>query len=119
MGQITDYAGTLVTGLLAANVGRVTMDIRNAIPPCVLVIPVPTRDYNEGSMCGGYTAEWTIVCLAPGPGDLSDAKALEDMVDAVAAVVDIATAEPASYLVPGKASPAPSYVLKHHTVVTT
>lgn len=117
MGELTTYAEQLVTDLRAGNV-KVTTDIRNAIPPIVLVVPVPKRDYNEGSFCGGYTAEWTLVCLAGGIGDLTDAKALEDMVDGVAAIVDIATAEPASYRVPNRANPAPAYVLKHHVTVT-
>lgn len=119
MGEITDYAASLATAIKNANVGRVTTEIRNAVPPCVLVVPVPKRDYDAGSLCGGFTAEWTIVCLSSGPGDLTDAKTLEDMVDGVAGVVDIASAEPASYRVPNRGPDgAPAYVLKHHSTVT-
>lgn len=118
MGDLTDYAEALVTSLQTAEVARVTTDIRNAIPPCVLVVPVPKRNYDEGSLCGGYVAEWNIVCLASGIGDLTDAKTLEDMVDAVAGVVAISTAEPVAYRVPNRADPAPAYLLKHLTTVT-
>jgi hypothetical protein len=116
VGQATDYASQLVTDLRAANIGKVTDNVRNAVPPCVLVVPVPKRSYEI--LCGGYNAEWTIVALGAGPGDLSDAKALEDMVDLIADTVGITTAEPASYLLPNREYPAPAYLCTHLTTVT-
>jgi hypothetical protein len=115
MGQITDYATQLVVDLRAAGV-KATDNVRNAVPPCVLVVPVPKRTYDV--LCGGYSAEWTLVALGSGPGDLTDAKTLEDMVDLIAATVPITTAEPASYLLPNRQDPAPAYVCTHLTTVT-
>jgi len=115
MGAVVDRAEELA-GLLRT--GRpdlhVVTDIRDtASLPCVLVVPVPRRDYEGGTLAGSFLLEWTFVALANGPGDLSSARELEDMIDAVVEVVDIVRAEPASYQIPATGDAVPAYLITY------
>jgi len=115
MGEVVDYAVELAEKLTAAGV-KATSDVRAAAPPCVLVVPVPRRDYTI--LGGGYQATWTVVCLANPPGDLNAATALEDLADrVVAAIGPVETVEPGSYQLRPDADPYPSYQLTFPTTV--
>lgn len=115
MSQATEYAAQLVDELRAADV-KATNDPRAVNLPGVLVVPVPSRTYD---LLAGYTASWTVVLLAPGVGDLSDAKALEDLADAVVTVLpQITTVEAASYVLPNMPDPKPAYLCRFDTAIT-
>lgn len=115
MGQILDFADALVDDLRAAHLSA-TSDSRSAVPPCVLVVPVPRREYDV--LCGGYSSTWTIACLAPGPGDRADAEILEALADAVAELVPVQTAEPASYLLSTDRPAYPAILLTFQADIT-
>lgn len=114
MGQITDRAEELAT-LLGSETYAATCDIRNTLPPCLLVVPVPERDYRAGVLAGGTVdLVWTLVALGRPPADLQAGRDLEELCDHVLEVLpDVETAEPASYPIPGAESPAPAYLIKH------
>lgn len=117
MGAITDRAQEIAAALrVAAGPGveeiRATVDVRNAVPPCILVVPVPYRTYNVGgTLTGGFEVRWTLVAIASGQGDYDAARVLEELVDHVATVVDVDTAEPGSYQTPGAEAPSPAYII--------
>lgn len=101
-----ERAVALAAELTAAGV-RATADPRSAHPPCVLV-PPPVRRYDLNV---GYSIEWRLYALAPGPGTADTYKALDGLVDAVAELVDVELAEPGSYTLPAAPEPVPAYVL--------
>jgi hypothetical protein len=96
-------ATELVATLTGAGI-RATVDPSALEPPAVLVVP-PTRAYDVAC---GYTATWSLVALVPGAqgADRTTWGALDAMVDAVAAVVDIGRAELSAYTVNGSTYPA-------------
>lgn len=98
-----DRSLELVAELVAAGVNA-TADPRSATPPCVLVTP-PRRTYDLGC---GYSAEWNLWALVPNPGNADAHKALAAMVDELAAVLPITTADPGSYAL-GVGEPFPAY----------
>lgn len=112
--QVVAYAEQLVEDLRTAGL-RATCDPRSAVPPCVLVVPVPDRSYD---VLAGFTAAWTVAVIGAGPGDLTDARKLGELVDEVAALVDVETVEAASYMLPTSPDPRPAYLVKFRTVVT-
>lgn len=114
MGVITDYAATVAAAIDDAG-ARATNNIRNAVPPCVLVVPVPVIDYDV--LCGS-TATFTAVCLAKGMGDLEDAKVLEDLVEIVRTVVPVTRAEPSAYQIPSSPDPKPAYLCTFQAQIT-
>lgn len=112
--ELVTYARTLADEIHAAGVKTTTTKASAAVPPCVLVQPVPARSYD---IAHGYTATWSIVCMAPAPGDERAAEQLGDMVDAVAVVVPLESAEPVAWAIPGAEKPVPAYLCKFTTEV--
>jgi hypothetical protein len=107
----TARARELVEALTAAGI-RATADIRTAVPPCVLVEPLPRLNY-AATMCGEPAAVWTIVALAPAPGTLTAADVLDTLLQAVSAVIDLDDATPGTYATGYSADPLPAYVMTH------
>ena len=85
---------------------KATTNLRNLSVPGVLVSPVPRRD--NYTLQGGYLATLSVYCIAQGPGDLTDAKVLDELVDIVTSVADgVYLVEPVSYVLPNtEAKPA-------------
>lgn len=118
MGTLVDRAEELATllrrdedvdaGVLAI---RASTNIRDTVPPCLLVVPVPGLDYTRSTLEGSVEVEWTIVALAPPPADLEAARELELLVDRVSEVVDVTRARPASYRIPATESDVPAYLI--------
>lgn len=109
----TDAARAIVEALVSNGI-RATADIRSAVPPCVLVEPLPRLTFNL-TLCGDFLAVWTIVALAPAPGTLAQADVLDTLVAQVAAVLDVDTAEPGVYQTGLSADPLPAYVMSYTT----
>jgi hypothetical protein len=82
-----------------------TADPRSATPPCVLV-PPPRRLYDVGC---GYSAEWELVPIVPGPGNADADVALSTMVDQLAALLPVTGADPTSYVLSPDNPPFPAY----------
>lgn len=103
MSDTFDRATEIVAALTAADV-RATLDPSAVNPPAVLVVP-PSRTYDVAC---GFTVTWTLVALAPGAqgADRTTWGLLDALVDAVAAVVDLESAELAAYTLNGVACPA-------------
>lgn len=124
MGQITDRAEQLRDMLDPPDAPehpyRVTCDIRDTVPPCILVVPVPRRDYVEGAtQGGGFELEWTMVALGRPPADLEAARDLEELVDHVVDVLEhVERAEPASYTIPGAETAVPAYLVTYRETAT-
>lgn len=86
---------------------KATTNIRQVSLPGVLVSPVPRRD--SYTLQGGYMATLSVYCIAQGPGDLTDAKVLDELADIVTSVVDgVYLVEPVSYVLPNQADPKPA-----------
>lgn len=96
-----------IVGLLDAAGVRATADPRSAQPPCVLVTP-PARDYTLGC---GYSADWRLMALVPGPGSADAWAALDALVDDVVDALDVERAEPTAYTLAAGGDPLPAYVL--------
>lgn len=107
MGELVDHAKAVADLLVTAG-AKATHNVRNAVPPCILVVPVPRLDYDV--LSGGASATFTAVAIASGPGDLKDAEFLESAVALIASVVDLTTAEPGAYVLPNQADPKPAYL---------
>lgn len=86
----------------------VAADPRNAHPPGLLITP-PTRTYD---LSCGHTATWTIVALAPGPGNADSWQALDSLVAIAEQAVDIETVTPASYTLLPEAPPLPAMLIR-------
>jgi len=116
MGQMIAFAEG-IAGLLKDAGVRATVDVRQAVPPCVLVVPVARLEADI--LCGGWSATFTIVCLASGMGDLTDARVLEELLDQVVEHVPaITTVEPSAYQLPTTQEPKPALLCTFTAVVT-
>ena len=93
--------------LIAAGVNATT-DPRSATPPVVLVAP-PRRTYDVGC---GYSARWRLWALVPGPGNADADEALSGMVDQVAELLPVETADPGSYVLSPDNAPFPAYEIQ-------
>jgi hypothetical protein len=93
----------LVEKLEAVGV-RATVDPALAAPPCLLIIP-PNLTF---SLACAVDASWQVAALAPAANtaDRSSWELLDAMVDAMANVVDLTTADLVSYVVNGRTYPA-------------
>ena len=107
MSEVLEYVDELAESLNTAiaagsslvSKARATTNIRNLSLPGVLVSPVPRRD--QYTLPGGYMATLSVYCVATGPGDLTDAKVLDELADIVTSVVDgVYLVEPVSYVLP-------------------
>lgn len=85
---------------------RVTTDVRNVVPPCVLVEP-PTRTFDLPRPA--YSATWRVRALAPAPANADAWDALDRLVDVVDQALDVDTAEPAAWVAEPGAPPLPCY----------
>ena len=117
MSEIVDYAealaATIKAALETAEIKAVaTANVRQATPPAVLVSPIPRREYDDAA--GGYEATWSVYCIAPGLGDLTDAKVLDALADVVVPLVDGVgvTVEPVSYVLPSGTDAKPAYLIQ-------
>lgn len=81
----------------------VVTDVREAHPPCLLVTP-PSRTYD---LACGATLTWTLVGLAPGPGNADSWRALDAIASAVEAVETPLHARPGSYVTQEGQPPLP------------
>lgn len=83
---------------------RATTDPATMSAPGVLLTP-PNLTFDLGC---GFTAEWNMVALAPAAltADRTSWELLDEMVDAIAGIVDIATADVVTYVLNGKQYPA-------------
>ena len=97
-----------IAGKLTAAGIVATVDPRSATPPCVLV-PPPERTYDLGC---GYTARWNLWALVPGTGNADAHKALDELVDLVAAELPIERASLGSYVLSPDAPALPGYRLE-------
>jgi len=81
--------------LKAAGV-RATTDAGALNPPAVLVVP-PRRVYD---IACGYSAVWNVHAIAAAPtgGDRNTWAQLDELVDAVASVYPVETAQPGAYV---------------------
>lgn len=113
MAEIVAYAQELAAAIQAAGVKVSTTRPSVAVPPCVLVQPIPARVYD---IAHGYTATWSILCMVP-TADERGAEQLDDLVNRVAGVVPLETAEPVSWAIPGAEKPVPAYLCKYTTEV--
>ena len=125
MSEILELADTLVTALNTAigsgsslvSKAKATTNIRQLSLPGVLVAPIPRRD--NFTLHGGYLSTWSVYCIAPGPGDLTDAKILDELADIVTAVVDgVYLVEPVSYALPNQADAKPAFRCEFQIDVT-
>jgi hypothetical protein len=92
---------------------RATTDSGALTPPAVLV-PPPRRVYDVGC---GFTAVWSLHAIAPAPtgGDRVTWAALDELVDAIAAVYPVETAQPGAYVLGNRT--LPSYLVTFSEVV--
>lgn len=122
MSEVIAYADALA-GLLneeledRGNKARATSNIRQVSTPGILVTPVPRRDY--GDLAGGFSATWSIYCIAQGAGDLTDAKVLDELADVVVEVVGaVNVVEPVAYALPNQADAKAAFRCEFQTDVT-
>jgi hypothetical protein len=96
-------AEDIVSKLEAQGV-RATTDPALVSAPGVLLTP-PNLVFDLGC---GVTATWTLVALAPAANtaDHTSWASLDEMVDAIAGVVDLETADVVAYVVNGRTYPA-------------
>lgn len=94
MTSLWKAAEEAVEELRAAGV-RATMDVRNLNLPCVLIIPPAiVLDVN----CGG-TAKFTAYAISRGPGNADAWKSIDELLDKVAAAVDVEEVRPTQYTI--------------------
>lgn len=112
MGSL-DRAEAIVQALTAAGL-RATLDPSAVNPPCVLVVP-PGRTWDVSC---GFTARWQLFAIAPAAlgADRTAWAALDALVDAVAEVVDVETADLITFTVQGQS--LPTYALSFEEIVT-
>lgn len=94
----------LAAALTTAGI-RATADPRSATPPCVLITPAE-RTFD---LACGYTARWNLYVLAPGIGNADAHKVLSELVDELADVLPLESAEPASYVLSPDAPALPAF----------
>ena len=122
MTQVIDYAEALADLLnteLAdrSNKARATTNLRNLSLPGILVSPVPRRNYDL--LIGGFLATWNVFAVAQGPGDLTDAKVLDELADVIAEVIpDVELMEPVSYVLPNQPDGKPALRCEFSNEVT-
>jgi hypothetical protein len=102
-----ERAQELAAALVAAGI-TATTDPRAATPPCVL-IPPPDRVFD---LACGYTATWSLWALVPGTGNADAHKALDALVDDVAAVLPVERATLSQYVLSADAPALPGYRLE-------
>ncbi len=111
MGAITEQAKAYADQLVAAGVNAST-DIRKIASklPGVLIVPVPSLAFTilDASSVEATFKAWAIT---GGVGDLTAAEKLEELVLKTAEVLDVETAEPGAYQVPGNSDPLPAVEL--------
>lgn len=107
----TDRARALVDMLTAAGL-RATADVRTAVPPCVLVEPLPRLTFNR-TLCGEPAAVFRIVALAPAPGTLAAADVLDALAEVVAGTLDLDDGTAAVYQTGYSADPLPAFVMTY------
>jgi hypothetical protein len=105
-----DDALAICEKLKAAGV-RATTDSGALNPPAVLV-PPPRRVYDVGC---GFTQIWAVHAIAPAitGGDRVTWAQLDELVDAIASVLPVETAQPGAYVLEGKT--LPSYQVQFST----
>ena len=99
-----EAAAAICAKLTGAGI-RATTDPGALNPPAVLVVP-PRRVYDTNC---GYTATWTLHAIAPNPTGFAAANtwaALDDLVDAIAAVYPLQEATPGAYVLRDKTHPS-------------
>lgn len=90
---------------LKANRIPATVDPRSATPPCVLVTPPNgTLDIS----CG-FTAEWSLIALAPGAGNADSFKALDGLRHSVCSLFPVDRFDLISYSLSPDNPPFPAY----------
>lgn len=77
--------GLAIVEMLTAVGITATVDPRSCTPPCALVTP-PTKTYDIGC---GFTADWSVIVMAPGPGNADAWKALDALESAVCDVLPV------------------------------
>jgi hypothetical protein len=109
MGPLTAEAQAKVAALRAAGVSA-SIDVRKLNLPGVLVVPVPslTFDILDGQSVEATFKAWAIT---NGPGDLAAAEKLEELVLKTNEVLDVESAEPGAYSLPGSSDPLPAVEL--------
>lgn len=106
MGAVTDRALELVEALKARG-AKATTDVRQVEMPGFLVVPVPT--YAFELLDNAATVTWSVWALVRSPGDLRAAHELEALVATAVTALDVESAEPGSYALPGATDPYPAY----------
>lgn len=109
MGALTAQAAAYADQLKDAGVPAST-DIRKLKIPGVLVVPVPALLFSimDGSSVEATFKAWAIT---NGTGDLAAAEKLEELVLKTAEVLDVESAEPGAYQLPGASDPLPAVEL--------
>lgn len=107
MGSILAAAEQLASTLTAAGITATTDPSKaDTNRPCVLIAP-PTMDYRA------RTNTWPVVLLSSRPtGSLAALRELDQLLQAVAPVLDVETATPASYALTPEAGTVPAYLLR-------
>jgi hypothetical protein len=103
MSSSADAALAICEKLKAAGI-RATTDAGALNPPAVLV-PPPRRIYDVGC---GFTQAWSLHAIAPAitGGDRVTWAQLDEMLDAIASVFPVETADPGAYVLESKTLPA-------------
>lgn len=91
---------------------RASTSIRDTVPPCLLVVPVPALDF-VAVLEGGDEVDvaWTIVALAVPPADLEAARELDFLAAHVASKLDVTRAQPIAYRIPTTETDVPAYLI--------
>lgn len=100
--------GLALVDLLTAAGITATADPRSATPPCVLIQP-PGKTYDLGC---GFTGEWKLIALVPGPGNADAWKALDALEAAVAAVLPVNRSTFTSWALAVDSPPFPAYQIE-------
>lgn len=84
---------------------RVATDVREAtVPPAILVTP-PEHVYD---LACGATLRWSVVCLAPGPGNADAWRTLDALLEVCEAALEVERARPGAYVVASDMDPFPA-----------
>ena len=107
MGSIVAAAVALAAQLTAAGTKAYTDPAKaNTNRPCVLIAP-PTIDYSARAN------SWPVVLLSSkANGSLAALRELDQLLQAVAPVLDVESATPASYALTPETGTVPAYVLR-------
>src|SRR3954471_8822093 len=97
--------GLVIADLLVDAGITATVDPRSATPPCVLVMP-PTKSYD---LACGFTADWAVIAIAPGPGNADAWKALDALETAVCAVLPVTRSTFTQWALSVDTPPMPAY----------